>query len=48
MQMVPMEKTQIQILINGFIRSVYNWMAIGLGLTGLIAFYISKLEQQKN
>lgn len=24
---------------NSFIRSVYNWMVIGLGLTALVAFY---------
>ena len=29
------------VLVNGFIRSVYNWMAIGLALTGFIAFYVS-------
>jgi len=36
-----MEKTQTQVIVNEFIRSVYNWMAIGLGLTGFIAFYVS-------
>lgn len=25
--------------VNSFIRSVYNWMAAGLALTGLVAFY---------
>jgi FtsH-binding integral membrane protein len=30
-----------EVLVNDFIRSVYNWMAIGLGLTGLIALYTS-------
>jgi FtsH-binding integral membrane protein len=44
MQPVPMERTQTQILVNEFIRSVYNWMAIGLGLTGLLAFYVSNSE----
>jgi hypothetical protein len=29
-----------QVQVNSFIRSVYNWMALGLGLTGLIAFYV--------
>ncbi len=28
--------------VNGFIRSVYNWMAIGLALTGFVAFYVSR------
>jgi FtsH-binding integral membrane protein len=44
MQSVPMERTQTQILVNEFIRSVYNWMAIGLGLTGLMAYYVSNSE----
>jgi len=44
MQSVPIERTQTQILVNEFIRSVYNWMAIGLGLTGLLAYYVSNSE----
>ncbi len=34
-------QTQVQIRVNSFIRSVYNWMAIGLGITGFIAYYIA-------
>ena len=30
--------------VNSFIMSVYNWMAIGLGLTGFTAFYVSHSE----
>ena len=41
MRSVSMEKTQTQVIVNEFIRSVYNWMAIGLGLTGFIALYVS-------
>ena len=41
MQFVSTDRTQTQIIVNEFIRSVYNWMAIGLGLTGFIAFYVS-------
>jgi hypothetical protein len=33
--------TRAQIQVNNFIRSVYNWMGIGLGLTGFIAFFVS-------
>ncbi len=29
------------ILVNEFVRSVYNWMGIGLAITGLVAFYVS-------
>jgi FtsH-binding integral membrane protein len=34
-------QTQAQTLVNGFIRSVYNWMAVGLGMTALVAFMIA-------
>lgn len=36
-----------QVQVNSFIRSVYNWMAIGLGLTGFIAFYVSNSETMR-
>jgi FtsH-binding integral membrane protein len=44
MQSVPLKKVQAQVQVNEFIRSVYNWMAIGLGLTGAVAFYVSNSE----
>jgi FtsH-binding integral membrane protein len=34
------ERSEVQ--VNEFVRSVYNWMAVGLALTGIIAFYVSK------
>ena len=37
-------QTQVQVRVNSFIRSVYNWMAIGLGITGLVAYYIANNE----
>ena len=36
--------TQSQIQVNAFVRGVYNWMAIGLGLTALTAFFVSGSE----
>ena len=30
--------------VNVFIRSVYNWMAIGLGLTAFTAFYVANSQ----
>ncbi len=36
--------TQTKIQINEFIKSVYNWMAIGLALTGFTAYYVSESE----
>ncbi|UCD90017.1 MAG: Bax inhibitor-1/YccA family protein, partial [Desulfobacterales bacterium] len=44
MKSVSLQRTQAQIQVNSFIRSVYNWMAIGLGLTGFVAFYVSNSE----
>ncbi|MBA3037916.1 MAG: Bax inhibitor-1/YccA family protein [Desulfobacterium sp.] len=40
-QTYPLKNTQTQIMLNEFIRSVYNWMGIGLALTGLVAYYVS-------
>jgi FtsH-binding integral membrane protein len=36
------QRSEIQ--VNEFVRSVYNWMCIGLGLTGLVALYVSNNE----
>ena len=46
MQTFPLNRSQAeaQTRVNEFIRSVYNWMAIGLGLTGFVAFYVSNSE----
>ncbi|MEW6670688.1 MAG: Bax inhibitor-1/YccA family protein [Thermodesulfobacteriota bacterium] len=41
---VTMERTQSQLQTNEFIRSVYNWMAGGLALTGLAAYYVTSNE----
>jgi uncharacterized protein len=46
MQPLSMQGSQTQavVKVNTFIRSVYNWMGIGLGLTGLVAWYVSQSE----
>jgi hypothetical protein len=44
MQSIPIQKAQANVRVNEFIRSVYNWMAIGLSLTGFVAFYVSNSE----
>jgi FtsH-binding integral membrane protein len=41
MESISTKQTQVQIRVNDFIRSVYNWMAIGLALTGCVAFYVA-------
>lgn len=45
MQPISTNQTQVQVRVNDFIRSVYNWMAIGLALTGLVAFYIANTPE---
>ena len=46
MDSVPIRQTQTQsqVIVNSFIRSVYNWMAIGLALTGFVAYYVSSSQ----
>ena len=44
MQSIPLKRTKAQIRVNEFIRNVYNWMAIGLGLTGFVAYFVSNRE----
>ena len=44
METAQFQTTQTQVRVNTFVRSVYNWMAIGLGLTGLVAYYVANNE----
>jgi len=44
MESITYKRTETQVLVNSYVRSVYNWMAIGLGLTGLVAFYVANNE----
>lgn len=36
-----MDQTQVQLRVSAFVRSVYSWMAIGLGLTGFVAYFVA-------
>ena len=40
----PMDQAQTQVRVSSFVRSVYNWMAIGLALTGFVAYYVATNE----
>jgi FtsH-binding integral membrane protein len=37
-------KTRAEVLVSDYVRSVYNWMGIGLALTGIVAYYMSTSE----
>ncbi|MCP4744652.1 MAG: Bax inhibitor-1/YccA family protein [Desulfobacteraceae bacterium] len=39
-----MGRSDAIVRVNTFVRGVYNWMALGLALTGLIAFLVSSNE----
>ncbi|RLC31743.1 MAG: BAX inhibitor (BI)-1/YccA family protein [Deltaproteobacteria bacterium] len=42
MEQRTLARPRSEIVVNEFVRSVYNWMAGGLALTGFMAFYVSK------
>lgn len=42
---VAMNQTQTQVRVSEFVRGVYNWMVVGLGLTGLVAYFVTANEQ---
>jgi FtsH-binding integral membrane protein len=48
MESISIKDTQVQVRVNEFVRSVYNWMALGLGLTGLVAFYVANTPYLMN
>ncbi len=41
MDSVTIREAQVQVRVNSFVRSVYNWMALGLGLTGVLAYAVA-------
>lgn len=43
-----LRQTQVQVRVNEFIRSVYNWMAVGLGLTGVMAYFVANTPAIRN
>ncbi len=36
-----MASSRTEVLVNDYVRSVYNWMCIGLALTGFTAYFVS-------
>ncbi len=43
-QAYQVQGTKAQVIVNSFLRSVYNWMAIGLALTGFVAYFVAHSE----
>lgn len=41
MQQLTSTRPRTDVAVNEFVRSVYNWMGLGLALTAFVAFYVS-------
>lgn len=39
-----LDHAQVQARVNSFVRGVYNWMGLGLALTGIIAYWVATNE----
>jgi uncharacterized protein len=48
MDPITVVRDRAEVRVNDFVRSVYNWMFIGLALTGFIAYYISSNDAIRN
>jgi FtsH-binding integral membrane protein len=44
MQSETVLKQRTEILVNDYVRAVYNWMALGLALTGIVAWYTASSD----
>ena len=44
MESVSIQREETRVRVNEYVRSVYNWMAIGLAITGFIAYYVAHSE----
>jgi len=47
MESTSLTRQRTEVLVNEFVRSVYNWMCIGLALTGFVAYYVSGSESMR-
>ncbi len=43
-----LSRDRVGILVSEYIRSVYNWMAIGLAVTGFLAWFVAGNEGMRN
>ena len=43
-QPYSMTQTEVKTRVNAFVRGVYNWMALGLALTGVVAYFVAHNE----
>ena len=41
MDQIQLVRPRTEAVVNEFVRSVYNWMGLGLALTGVVSLYVS-------
>lgn len=41
MDSLSLKRAETQLMVNEFVRSVYNWMALGLAATGFVAYFVA-------
>lgn len=46
--LISVSRSSTEVVVNDFVRSVYNWMCIGLALTGFTAFFVSNNETMRH
>ena len=48
MERITAYKQKADIGVNAFVRSVYNWMCMGLALTGVVSWYVANNDAIRN
>lgn len=48
MDPITVSRDRAEVRVNTYVRSVYNWMCIGLAVTGFIAYYVANNDAMRN
>lgn len=48
MDPITISRDRVEVRVNAFVRSVYNWMFIGLSVTGFLAYYVADNDTARN
>jgi hypothetical protein len=48
MDPITVLRDRAEVRVNTYVRSVYNWMCIGLAVTGFIAYYVANNDALRN
>jgi uncharacterized protein len=48
MDPITVSRDRAEVRVNTYVRSVYNWMCIGLAVTGFLAYYVANNDSMRN